>query len=609
MQKTDINFKRIHEIFSQYRAELDNLSSGVSGENVQRNILDIFLETLWLEKNKQTRYTAAQRLGTWKFEPLEIYLEKIGKDRKEIDEYFEKSYNLTRKFIEEKQEEMLMKIESEKLLPEFYMTLLKGHHEIWKLFSDLFLVWNRKLLFWINRELEAKFNNDSDAILTFLEENNLFDLWHHGERADRSYSILEADGDSYKILSYYEAFPEEITKIIAKIWELILQLDTLEDKTYGKKSAYIWYYQSVIEALSETECNNLVTRWAAVDTAWMDIDTPFQPAHPIEYYEDKYRKAVSIEIDFRIWNPDLFESTVGKDIEHMYEWFFDEIGREWEYKEAYEFSKTSMQQVQLHLGVPYFSYGSFLCGMYSAQVVPNDSEVSKVHGKKIFAFPSFILQSYRAAPKMKLDYETIDTELIQKHHDFLHGRDENFYKNYDISTIWHEYGHTLWLTPDTEILMNKKTGLFKCIEEFKATAGGMVAYFASGDEEKREDALVECLYRNIKMMRYREVEDVVPYYCECLISLHIFYSSGIISIEDGKINLHVTDELYTAFVSTYISVYTHLIHTYLNKCDAGAFLHEYTQKVQGYYLPREEKLREWVESYYVLYKEIGNEVV
>jgi hypothetical protein len=33
---------------------------------------------------------------------------------------------------------------------------------------------------------------------------------------------------------------------------------------------------------------------------WMAIDTPFQPAHPIEYYEDKYRKAVSIELDFRI---------------------------------------------------------------------------------------------------------------------------------------------------------------------------------------------------------------------------------------------------------------------------------------------------------------------
>ena len=78
---------------------------------------------------------------------------------------------------------------------------------------------------------------------------------------------------------------------------------------------------------------------------------------------------------------------------------------------------------------------------------------------------------------MKLDAEVIHPELLKKHDDFLHGSDEAFYKMYDIETIGHEYGHTLWLTPSSEVIMNKKTGLFKCIEEFKATAGGMVAYF------------------------------------------------------------------------------------------------------------------------------------
>jgi len=378
---------------------------------------------------------------------------------------------------------------------------------------------------------------------------------------------------------------------------------------YDKKSAYIEYYRAFAAAMAETNTDSLVQKWSEVDTAWMAIDTPFQPAHPIEYYEDKYRKAVSIEVDFRIWNPELFESQVSADIEHMYEWFYDEIGRTWEYQEAYEFSKHSMQQVQLHLGVPYLSYGSFLCGMYSAQVVPNDAQVSKIHGKKIFAFPSFILQSYRSAPKMKLDAEVIHPELLKKHDDFLHGSDEAFYKMYDIETIGHEYGHTLWLTPSSEVIMNKKTGLFKCIEEFKATAGGMVAYFLWNNHKNREDILTTCLYRNIKMMRYREVEDVLPYYCECLISLSIFYNSGIISIDDGKINLHVTDDLYTSFTLSYIGVYTHQIHTYLNKKDAGEFLYEYVEKVDGVFLPKEPALRDWVENYYALYQEIGNEVL
>jgi hypothetical protein len=80
----------------------------------------------------------------------------------------------------------------------------------------------------------------------------------------------------------------------------------------------------------------------------------------------------------------------------------------------------------------------------------------------------------------------------------------------------------------------------------------MVAYFFGKNQENKEDILITCLYRNIKMMRYREVEDVLPYYCECLISLSIFYNSGIISIEDGKINLHITDDSYESFKKYYI---------------------------------------------------------
>lgn len=194
----------------------------------------------------------------------------------------------------------------------------------------------------------------------------------------------------------------------------------LEDELYHRKKEYIAYFQDIIHALSETDCDLLVEKWAQVDTSWMTIDTPFQPGHMMEYYEDKYRKAVSIEFDFRIDNPELFTSEVKHDIEYMYEGLWDEIERQGDFLESYYFSKHSIDQVQLHIGVPYFSYGSFLCGMYSAQVVPNDPEVSKEYGKKIFAFPSFILQGYRSSPKMKLDQETIHESLIKSHYDFLH---------------------------------------------------------------------------------------------------------------------------------------------------------------------------------------------
>gem|GEM_PF-6520876 len=88
---------------------------------------------------------------------------------------------------------------------------------------------------------------------------------------------------------------------------------------YEKKEAFIEYYKSLQTALAETNTDSLVQKWSQVDVAWMQIDTPFQPAHPIEAYEDKYRKAVSIELDIRIVNPALFTSTVQEDVENMYE--------------------------------------------------------------------------------------------------------------------------------------------------------------------------------------------------------------------------------------------------------------------------------------------------
>jgi len=76
-----------------------------------------------------------------------------------------------------------------------------------------------------------------------------------------------------------------------------------------------------------------------------------------------------------------------------------------------------------------------------------------VYGKKIFAFPKFVLQSQKTAPKMRLDNEMISSEILDKYYKFLHGEERDYYKIYDIETIGHEFGHTLWLTPGCEIKM------------------------------------------------------------------------------------------------------------------------------------------------------------
>ncbi len=601
------NISRIHELFRENELHLNTLSDGIGTDGSARVILDNFLDILGLEKNSETRYVSSARVGGKKFEPLDIYLEKIGKTRQERDDIFEKSYGFVRNYYEALQEKMLGRIEEEKLLPAFYMTIFRYTHTLGKLYSTLFLRWNRKLLFEQNRNLEARFENNQDAIIFYLQENALFDTGHHGDMADRSYSLLEKAGNECISRAYSEIFPEEVKNICEMYEDFIQALESVEDETYQRKKEYITYFQAIQQAWKETDVNELVNKWSEVDIAWMAIDTPVQPGHPIEYYEDKYRRAVSIEFDLRLSDPSLFESTVAKNIEHMYEAMYDEIGRE-NFPESYQYSLNNQKKVQLYIGAPVLQYGSFLCGSYSAQVVPNDDQVSKVYGKKIFAFPKFVLESQKTAPKMALDIKIIDKDILEKYYAFLNGPEERYYEIYDIETIGHEFGHTLWLTPGIEVRMGEQ-GLYKNIEEFKATAGGLVAYFISGgDELLDEDIIITSLMRDIRMMRYREVEDILPYYCECLIHLHIFFMSGMIDYHFGKIRLHYNEKTFTGFKELYTSIYTQQIFTYLKQMEAGNFLFEFVVRENGIFLPKEEKVRKFVEDYFEKYKEIGNEV-
>ena len=607
-QKFLQDLAELHAIFEEKQSYLSSLQKGIKEAWRQQEVLDNLLDTLSLEKTDETRYIAYARLKNKYFEPLDIYLEKLWKTQDERDEAFEISYRETRKIHEALQEEILSEIEKKWLLTEFYRTILIETHGLWKLYSDLFLVWNRKLLFWVNRELEKRFDGDQEAIITYLKSEWLFDKGHRGEQADRSYSILEQVWDTYISRSYSEICKAEVEALVARYDSFIEQLEGLEDEIYNQKQRYIEYYKAVRKALAETDTDRLVERWAEVDTLWMDITSPIQPGHMLEYYEDKYRRAVSIESDVRIVDPSIPKSEVLSNIKNMYEALYDEIGRE-NFSESYHYSLNNLEKVQLYIWAPIFMYGSFLCGSYSAQVVPNDDTVSKEYGKKIFAFPKFVHEAQRSAPRMKLDSECIDEEILTKYYVFLEKDFEHYFDIYDIETIGHEYGHSLWLKSGNEVLMNEKW-LYKYIEEFKATAWGLVAYFlAWGNEMIDEDIVVTHLIRTMKMLRFREVEDILPYYCECLIHLHIFFTSGLVEYKGWKVCLNYKEKTFSDFKELYTAVYTQQIFTYLNTLEAGNFLYEFVEKVDKIFLPKDAKARRCVENYYEVYKEKGNEVM
>ncbi|HIP27529.1 MAG TPA: invasion protein, partial [Flavobacteriaceae bacterium] len=112
--------------------------------------------------------------------------------------------------------------------------------------------------------------------------------------------------------------------------------------------------------------------------------------------------------------------------------------------------------------------------------------------------------------------------------------------------------------------------------------------------------------RAVGLMAWREVGEVLPYYCEGLIHLDILFGSGIITY-DGQIKIDYSK--YEAMKEAYTLAYKDLAENYLQKVDASKYLGQYTVKNDGIYLPKNENIKSFVEHYYARYKEIGQQTV
>jgi hypothetical protein len=259
-------------------------------------------------------------------------------------------------------------------------------------------------------------------------------------------------------------------------------------------------------------------------------------------------------------------------------------------------------------------FWSELNWLFSAQVVPNDEIVSAKFWKKIFAFPKMVLKERQKAPLMKLTKEIFDENLIWDYKNIINNSDL-FFKIYDVETIGHEFGHTLFNTQDNELIMNSKTWNFKNIEEFKATTWWLVSYFMSEKNDLifEKNLIIMHLFRCIWLLKYREIVDVLPYYNEALIHLEIMFESWIFEIifnkNKYKIKLNFSEKTFNNLKQNYIKHYKKLINIYLEKIDAGEFLFDYVIVDKKWNnISKNKELKEFWNYYYNLYKKIGNEV-
>ena len=600
------DLKELYELVGSKQKELGMsfkiVEDESSGFKEMRIFIDTFLQKIGLSLNNENRLSALTRLIALRDEQLVQSLTKENFSDEKIDEVKEMAYIWVKEFYIKRHDELLHLVETKELLNEFYRTLLRGVHEVGIAMSEWQSGWTKHIINTINRQLEHEFG---DKTVSFLDEKKLYDVDVYGNKADRAYSVLEKQKEGYKVLSYASFFKEDVSNIVKAFEKMIDSLSLLEENDTKQKDKYITYFKTLKVAFGELNQTKLIKRWQDVDRAWMKVTSPIQVGHPLEYYEDHFRKAVALEWDVRLSNPaSLGADKTYKNILYMYNTLFDKLGTK--KRNVQELTISNLNRVGLYIGRPALFYAAEFNGLFSAQVVPNDEIVSKEEGKKIYAFSDNILDSLRAKPFLKIQNKIFGKEFMDFERELVFKKPALWHKVYEVTTIGHEYGHILWLDNDTETHMNQ-SGVFKNIEEFKATTGGLMAFFMNEDESCKSHVLADLIKRSVGLIAWMKTDEVQPYYCEGLIHLQGLFETKVLDFTD-KLEIDVSDVAYERLKTWYTKTYEDLASHYLAKKEANEFLSKYAIKQNGTYMPVETKVKVFVDFYWTLHQDMGREI-
>ncbi len=598
------DLQKIYNELQRRQAELNGYYALTKGGHFEADrAIAAFLDEVEIERNEESVMAALVRIVGLREDALEQVLKKMGYSEEEQISKKEKAYLFVSRFHLERHASLVAWIEERRLLTPFYRTLIAGVDAVGAAMSGWQSAWTAHIIHGVNRELYQMFAGDEEKIYEKLQREGLYDLDPDGCTADRCYSVLHQDKEgNYHRVSYAEAFSQEVSEVVEALETLLGALVPLEDTIFNQKEQWLAYLLAIRMALGHTKPDELIGYWADVDRAWMAITTPLQVGHPLEYYEDHYRKAVALEWDLRIVNPLLQKES---DTRALIGAFASKIALGFG-GEAPSILVNNLKQIegtQLYIGQPMLYYGAEFNGLFSAQVVPNDESVSSQLGKKIFAYADFVLESKKSKPIMRLSVEMMGEDFVKKQRKLLLDEPKLWHKIYDISTIGHEFGHILWMDRETESAMNR-SGQFKNIEEFKATTGGLMAFFENDEPSLRKHLIDDLVSRAVGLMAWRRVGEVLPYYCEGLIHLDLLFKSATVSF-DGVIRIDYSR--YEMMKVYYQAAYRDLALHYLRKEDAANYLNRYVVRKEGSYLPKDELVREFVERYYSRYEEIGQQ--
>ncbi|MCI6989109.1 MAG: invasion protein CiaB [Campylobacter sp.] len=595
------DFNRLLKISEENKKSLNDLYKNPDSDLVKKG-----LEICEFEGTSAQKIAILRRIVDLKPENLQSEFRKKGLDEKSIIKFNEKMYDYTASIHTNLHEKLIQKAKDEQILDEFYLALIEGVHTLGNVFNKMQIKWQRKVI-------DENFIHFSkiDKPYEFIQKHKLYQLTPNSNICERSYGVCEFDPNfdgefkdekSVKFIPYGEFFEEfdlenEFEKVIKNLLKFT---NTREQKDYVR------YFKRLKTAFCEKNNDKVIETWRNAEMAWMDIKSPLQVGHPLEYYEDIYTHAVALEWDIRLaqnsdFDEEKFKKQMKKTFKKAYKW----DGSDNEIMRSLVLS--NIDKTQLYISTPMIYYGAELNGLFSAQVVPNDEFVSANCGKKIFAFIDFVYESAKAKPFMKISSEIFEREFLDYTREILFKKEKIWKKVYEISTIGHEFGHMYFIDEDSEVLMNKN-GVFKYIEEYKATTSGLVSFFLNESENMKKPVISELIKRSVGLIAWQRVDEVKAYYCEGLIHLDALFKSGVVRFDGKKILVYLSSKKYDNLKDEVLKNYGILIKTYSQKAEAGEFLRRFAKLENGVYMPVDEKSYEFVKYYYALYEQIGNDI-
>lgn len=596
------NFTEVLQLVKKRKDQINSLYEIVDKDNIG-SYFESLISLSGLKKEKNTILAILRRLVDLKEENLVKELEKNNFSEEKIIQIKHLFYNEVRKFYEREHQELIDEIKSKKLLNDFYQTLIQGVHDIGLIMNDFESSWTKEIIEKNNKILSSMFK-DLDLALDFLKQNKLYQVDREGKICERSYGVLVRIGQIWRFVPYAKFFENEILRLEFAFDSMIDKLKKFANA--NEEFAYIKYLVKLKAAFCERQEDKVIEAWQEAELAWMEVKSPLQIGHPLEYYEDNYTHAVALEWDIRLQDESCFD--VAKFINQIntsFEKICKNIDLDNDSLKTEVFN--NINKTQLYICTPMIFYGAELRGLFSAQVVPNDEFVSVKLGKKIFAFLNFVYESAKSKPFMKLSNIIFNKEFLDYGREILFFKEEVWKRVYEISTIGHEFGHIFFIDQESEKLMNQ-SGYFKNIEEYKATTGGLVNFFYHEVDELKMPVFHELIKRAISLIAWQKTEEVKPYYTEGLIHLDLLFRSGVLSFKNKKLSVNFTLEFYERFKNLTLQNYYNLAKHYAEKKDAKAFLNLFCILENGIFLPINEECRDFVLYYYDLYEQIGNEL-